>query len=258
MCTSKLDKLVEKTNQLLNPIFDKLFAFLKPHLAWIYVATLSYIIILLFFIVDHNIVETSNYIELHALFLIIFTGIIILVAYTQLSSISRTVKTDFLMKLDERYGSIEIIQARQIIHRYYRFSKDSNTDRAQETVRRYRILTNNNILSENELIELIHWRQIGKAIDKLSKASDPASQKEYILVLNLLDFLESISYYANNGHIEQKQIDDLMGISLVFFYAIFKLRIKKRREKYGINSFYEQFENLSKKIFEEYQQSRIQ
>lgn len=60
--------------------------------------------------------STSDWLELHALSLILLTIILVWVANIQLSALNRTAKIDFLMKLDERYGSIEIIKARQLMH----------------------------------------------------------------------------------------------------------------------------------------------
>lgn len=57
---------------------------------------------------------------------------------------------DYLMRLDQRYGGMEIIRARQIIHRFYRNSKDNNPNTP----------------------EIIHWDKIGEEIDLLSRSPD--------------------------------------------------------------------------------------
>lgn len=169
--------------------------------------------------------KSSNYVELNALFLIVFTALLVWVAFTQLSSLSKTAKMDFLMRFDQRYGSIEIIKARQVIHRFYRSSKDSNPDAP----------------------EIVHWNNIGKEIDLLSRAPETRFQKEYVYILNLLDFLETLAYYTNRGHIESNELDELMGISIKFFYTILKPRIDDRKGKYGEKDFYKEFEILASK-----------
>lgn len=65
--------------------------------------------------------------------------------------------------------------------------------------------------------------------------------------MNLLDFLETLEFYANHDYIEPNQLDDLMGISIKFFYSIFKPRIDDRKGKYGEKDFYKEFEILATK-----------
>lgn len=199
---------------------------LKSQLFPIILLLTSIVLFLIFlFVTSWNDTKSSNYIELNALFLIVFTAILVWVAFTQLSSLNKTAKMDFLMRLDQRYGSIEIIKARQIIHRFYRSSKDATPNAP----------------------EIVHWNNIGNEIDSLSRASDIKSQKEYVYILNLLDFLETLAYYANRGHIEPNELDDLMGISIKFFHTILKPRIDDRKGKYGEKDFYKEFEILASK-----------
>lgn len=204
--------------------------FIKRHAVFIITLSIACIAVLLAF--AHNWFgilnegKTSDSLELHALFLIAFTAILIWIAYVQLSSLSRTAEVDFLMKLDKRYGGLEIIKARQVIHRFYRQSKEANSSAP----------------------EIVHWNEIGKAIDALSRSTKPSEQKEYIFLLNLLDYLESIAFYVNNDYIKKKHVEDMMGISIVFFYTIFLPRIEHRREKYNMKDFYIEFEKLYLKI----------
>ncbi len=193
---------------------------------FIFLVVVSVLLLIFFhFFTQWNDAHTSNYLEINALFLIVLTAILILVAYTQLSSLNKTAKADFLMRLDQRYGSIEIIRARQIIHRFYRKTKDNNPHAP----------------------EVVHWNEVGKEIDLLSRAPDFQSQREYVYLLNLLDFLETMAFYANHDYIEPTELDDLMGISIRFFHTIFKPRIDDRKGKYGEKDFYKEFEILAEK-----------
>lgn len=84
--------------------------------------------------------------------------------------------------------------------------------------------------------------EIGKEIDLLSRASDFKSQREYVYLLNLLDFLETLAFYANNHYVGAIEL----GISIYFFYTIFTPRIEDRKGKYGQKDFYKEFEKLAK------------
>lgn len=156
----------------------------------------------------------------HAIEIAILTAILVLVAWIQLAGLKKTASADFLMRLDDRYGSEPIIKARQIIQRLYRESKIVNPE-APETVHRY---------------------YIGNKINEISE--DINLSEEYVYLLNLLDFLETISFFANRDDITADDIRDLMGLSLDFFHTIFKPRIEARRNKYTDKSIYSEFEKL--------------
>lgn len=147
-----------------------------------------------------------------------------LVAYIQLGALNKTSKADFLFRLDQQYGNKSIIKARQIIHRLYLESKKINKDAC----------------------ECQHRKYIADEINKMS--NEQKDGDDYILLLNLLDFLETLAYQAKNENIEFKDVEDLIGPSAKFFYQIFYLRIKERRKKYLDQKYYCEFENLIKKM----------
>jgi hypothetical protein len=156
----------------------------------------------------------------HAIELVILTAILVVVAWVQLESLKKTARADFLMRLDDRYGSEPIIKARQIIQRLYRESNNTNPGAP----------------------EITHRYFIGNRINEISE--DISRSEDYVYLLNLLDFLESISFFANRNDITSDDIRDLMGLSLDFFYTIFKPRIEARRNKYKDKSVYSEFEKL--------------
>jgi hypothetical protein len=169
--------------------------------------------------------DQSTAIEtLHAACLIILTSFLVCIAWIQLSGIGKTAQSDFLMRLDNRYGSESILKARVIIQRFYRESKNLNPT-ATEAVHRY---------------------YIGIKINEMSE--DINSSEGYVYLLNLLEFLESISFFANRKDLQTEDILNLMGLSLVFYYDIFKPRIEARRNKYSHKSMYVEFEKLVEKI----------
>lgn len=161
--------------------------------------------------------------------LVTVTFMLVYVAWVQLSGLRKTARADFLLRIDERYGSEPIIKARSIIQRLYRES---------------------NNLHPNAHNESIHRSHIAKRIDEISR--DANSFEEYTYLLNLLDFLETISYYANNSKIiSSKDIKNLMGPSMEFFFKIFLLRIHDRRQKYHNRKYYCEFHQLVKKLRKE-------
>lgn len=111
--------------------------------------------------------------------------------------IKKVGEADFLFRIEERFGSEPIIIARSIIQRLYRESNNLHS-------------------GANEKVHRLH---IAKRIDEISK--DVIPYNKYTYLLNLLDFLETISYYANeNKMITIDDVKNLMGPSIEFFFAI--------------------------------------
>lgn len=175
---------------------------------------------------DHSIQTIYATFIIMLTFLLVFsTALIAFVAWIQLSGLKKTAQSEFLFRIDERFGSEPIIKAREIIQRLYRESNNLNPGAK----------------------ERVHRRHISHRIDEISK--DTNSYKEYTHLLNLLDFLETISYYANeNKMISIDDIKNLMGPSMEFFFVIFKLRIKDRRKKYRSKVYYCEFQKLVKTL----------
>ncbi len=168
--------------------------------------------------------------NLHDAFIIILTIFLVIgtfglgyVAWVQLTAIQKTERADFLFQIDERYGSELIIKARQIIQRLYRES--------------------NNLYPE--ATESVHRSYIAIRINEISQNIN--TSKEYVYLLNLLDLLETISYFANTGVISKQDVQNLMGPSMEFFFIIFKPRIEHRREKYRNETYYCELQKLAER-----------
>ncbi|MEO8401691.1 MAG: DUF4760 domain-containing protein [Gammaproteobacteria bacterium] len=146
------------------------------------------------------------------------------VANRQLKEISKAAKADFLMRIDDRYASESILRARQTIQRLYRES--------------------NNLHPGSP--ESVHRSHIAIRINEISE--DINSSEEYTYLLNLLDFLETISYFTNKGDISESDIHNLMGPSMGFFFTIFTPRIEHRRRKYGNEAYYCELQKLVAKM----------
>lgn len=168
----------------------------------------------------------DNIIRVHAASIIILTIILICVGWLQLGNLNRTSKADFLLKIDSRYGSPEIVKARAVIQRLYREASPPNKDVPYE----------------------VCVQKIADSIDKIRNRKDKNSCEEFSYLINLLDFLEIIAYFSRKNYISVKDIDELIGNSILFYFKIYKQWIYYRRRKYGNRTFYCEFEELVEKI----------
>jgi len=166
--------------------------------------------------------------QLHAASLIILTFLLVcaawFAAWFPLSDINKTSKGDFLLRIDERYGSNEIMQARKIIHKFYCATRPENGNISLE----------------------VHINKISEEIKKISTIEDSA--KDFIHLLNFLDFLETIAYFTHKNHITYNDIDELLGWSITYYFKVFKPWIYYRRKKYNNNKYYCELELLVCKL----------
>ncbi|HHT9753514.1 TPA: DUF4760 domain-containing protein, partial [Legionella pneumophila] len=151
---------------------------------------------------------------------LIISVLLLFVAYIQSQAALAQSKTNYLLRIDERWSSAEIIKAREVIHEFYLSAKEANSK-----------------LTQNDLNYVI-----GQQILAISKINIPKEISKFISLLNFLDFLETIGYMYYNGSLEIKDIQELSGNSIMYFYKIFEPYILYRREKDCM--FYKMFEKL--------------
>lgn len=168
----------------------------------------------------------ENIIRIHAASIIVLTILLIAVAWLQLGELNKTSKADFLLRIDDRYSSPEIIKARVLIQELYRKTTTAGQPYIEDEV----------------------TKKIAEEIKIIGKESSKESCEKFIYLLNLLDFLETIAYFSNKGFISVKEINELLGNTIFFNYKIFKSWISYRREKYQNNSYYCELETLVKTI----------
>jgi len=120
--------------------------------------------------------KDKSIIRIHAAALLVLTLIFICVAWFQLKNLNITSKADFLLRIDDRFGSREIIRARKIIHEFY-------CETNQENIR----------------VET-HINNISEKIKEICEDKDKA--EDFVYLLNFLDFLETISYFCHKDYIE--------------------------------------------------------
>jgi hypothetical protein len=159
---------------------------------------------------EATIIQVLNY-----ALLILLTLFLVLIAWVQLAGLNKIAKADFLLRIDDRYGSTDIINARKIIHRIY-ISFGGDIDKVERDL----------LLSE--AILNLYW--------------DRDSVNDFIELLNFLDFLETISYFANQDHISKDEINELIGGSIGYFYHMYRPLIQFIRREYQDQSYYCQLE----------------
>ncbi len=173
----------------------------------------------------------SEITNLHAASLIILTILLICVGWYQLMHLNKSTKADFLLRIDDRYGSKSNVEARKIIHEFY--------CEAMSEIKNKEELSTKTVLN-------IATDKIAKKI--LEIELDKKKATNFIHVLNLLDFLETIAYFCNNEYISPKDINELVGGSIIKYYEVFKPFIKKRREEYDDNDYYCEVEKLAENL----------
>jgi len=163
------------------------------------------LIFLEFSFIDHNHFHSLAYLTAA---LVAVTGVLAAVAYKELNALSEisrrsaeqlkelssTARTDFLMRIDRRYSSEEILKAREIIAEIKRKHGEYSSKRFQ-----------------NEMKNI-----------KENKDQKKSYSKEYVYLLNLLDLLETISYLCYKDHITPAQIHELFGNAIKNYQIIFK------------------------------------
>lgn len=154
--------------------------------------------------------------------IVILTLIIFCAGWIQFKDLNKTSKGDFLLRIDEKYGQPENIKARTIIHKYYCLTKDEYSD----------VTT--------------HVRKMSVMVKQTKYKFEEA--ENFVYLLNFLDFLETISYFANHDYISEKEVNELIGCSLKYYFCVFDDLIKERRLKYKSNNYYCELEALAKKI----------
>ena len=168
----------------------------------------------------------ENILRINAAAIVILTIVLICVGWLQLNNLNKTSRADFLLRIDDRYGREEIIKARAIIQSLYRKAALTGEHTPEET----------------------YIQKISDEIKKIGKSDQKEQCENFAYLLNLLDYLETISYFTNKNYISLKEIDELAGNSMQFYYKIFKPWINYRRNKYNSPDYYCEFEAVVKKI----------
>jgi hypothetical protein len=164
--------------------------------------------------------------ELTFLYYVLITTITAIIAfftYKQFNHLNENMKVDYLLKIDERWGSAEIIRARMVIHGLYTRSKQ---------------------IAENQQSNQSQRQEIGNAIIRLSLSEAGHETEEFIYILNFLDFMETIGYFHSTGQLSEKDLVELFGDSIKFNFEVLKPYIDYRRKHHNNAAFSKEFEKL--------------
>ncbi|RUR15187.1 hypothetical protein ELY21_14965 [Legionella sp. km535] len=163
-------------------------------------------------------------------FVFIATALLAGIAYFEFNRANKLSSNEFLLFISNRWGSAEVIKARQIIHAYF--------------VKNYRNPESTTFSDYN-----CSLCQTSKNILELSR-KDGEDGSNFIYLLNLIDYLETISYFYDRGDLELSDIQNTSGHNILFLYAIFQ-SYKEQRQKHdktyfaNIDKLYKALKTLS-------------
>lgn len=164
----------------------------------------------------HFLTQNDNE-EIHY-FIFIATVALAVIAYFEFSRSNELTSNEFLLFTSKKWNSEEIIKARQILHEIF---IDAYRDKHGE--------------KKCELsIALFH---VSEKILQMSRKKDDDG-KNFIYLLNLLDYIETLSYFYSKDELTLADIQNTCGNNIIFFYESFKLFIEKRQshdKKFFIN-----------------------
>jgi len=206
------------------------------------------------------------------------TAVLATIAYVKIGDINKQNQASFLLYIDERWGSPEVLKAREIKNTLYRetqeeykellellpekgedFQDNEAQRRPKEFVDRlyeenhekFKELNNPEIKAKDEFLQAV----MGIKILKISYNTTMTSN--FIYLLNFLDFMDTIGCLAKDKNEEfMNELDDLCGDSLIFNFKIFQPYIFYKRQKHESRKtnkkkkrkFYYNFEKLYKKL----------
>lgn len=181
-----------------------------------------------FIIYDFNFLKETRAEEIQW-FVFLATALLAGIAYYEFSKANKLSNNEFLLYISNRWGSIEVINARQIIHEFF--------------VNHYG--TKDSPVFSDYPGSLHHT---GKDILELSRKSGDDG-KSFVYLLNLIDFLETISFFYSRGDLDLDDIQNTCGHNFIFLYKVFEL-YKQQRQRHDKTYFYNidlLFEDLNKR-----------
>lgn len=199
--------------------------------------------------------ESFHEIEAFLYWLTAISGLALaIIAYVKISKFQGLNEAEFLLRIDERWGDSKMVKARQIIHRIYR-DIQAPADKFQNYEIEYKkigdVVTALSLYTDsqkNENYRILNERfnEQQKIINKLKLGGD-----DFIILLNFLDFLETIGFLYKEGHITLEKVNAMCGESLKFHYGVFEGYIKFKQSKHNEKSYYTNFKKLYRDIVKE-------
>lgn len=153
-------------------------------------------------------------------FAIYLSGLLTWIAYSNFSRLNKEIKAKFLLEIDKRWGETQIIEAREVIHQFYLDARKITQGKECQ-------------------IEII-----SNGILALSRSEEEKHIKQYVRILNFLDFMETVGYLYSTEDVTFEQLNELCGNTLKFNFLVFKALIKRKRSDHKDRTLYENFEKL--------------
>jgi|GEM_PF-5514140 len=150
------------------------------------------------------------------------------IAYYQIAKLRRTSELELLVKIDERWNGPEFLKAKTILYGEY-FKVCEKYNLSEEKLK---ILTR----QEEEKYRI----EVGQKIIDMSV--DNRRKHEFMILLNFLDFLETIGHLYVEQSISRQKLKALFGESLDFYYQLFAKYIEHRQTNYS--DIYKAFQKL--------------
>ncbi|MFI5142264.1 MAG: hypothetical protein ACHQII_07905 [Bacteroidia bacterium] len=193
-----------------------------------------------FFGNSHKETDTRSFLDLaNFLYFItgLFTAVLAAIAYVNFKLFNTISGNSNLLQIDERWGSPEIIKARQIIHVLYRTACD-----------------NVNYEERNPRVSLAEtvYPEIAKAVVQMSVSTHPIIRDKFIYLLNYLEFMESLGFLYKDADAKKiAELEAFCGHTLVFNYGVFFSYIEYKNTKHNKKGYFNEFKNLVKSIKQE-------
>lgn len=192
--------------------------FLKSHCLYlIAIAIIAIVSLLTVYFLPTSGTAGGNKVEVD-FFIYIATAALALIAYIEIHRANKLNTIELLTFISDRWSSREIIEARQVIHEIF--------------VKNYRHDKKANPTGDFDLAISL------TSVDILNMSRECGEKGEnFILLLNLLDHFEGVSYFHNNNQIDFQDIKNIYGNNMMFYYKVFKAYIE-RRQTHNPSDFY--------------------
>jgi hypothetical protein len=132
-----------------------------------------------------------------------------IIAYYEFNRSHKLTSNEFLLFISNRWGKKEIIKARQILHNLFVGAYRDENGKSKEDYNTALFNVSEQILQMSRIKE--------------------ENGKEFIYLLNLLDYLETLSYFFNRGDLKLKDVQNTCGNNAIFFFELFKLYVSQRQ-----------------------------
>lgn len=146
--------------------------------------------------------------EIHFL-IFLATVALAIIAYNEFKRSHKLNSNEFLLFISNGWRSGEIIKARQILHEI--FLKNYRNEKGE---------------SKSDYNQALF--DMARDVLEISRKKDD-KEKSFIYLLNLLDYLENMSYFYNRGDLDINDVQNTCGNNVIFFYEVFRLYIEQRQ-----------------------------